>query len=1287
MKIGGFEVGPYALREEGGKKNLIYACKDCVYGASLADDPHCRYHITNILQKSDADLIVLADVYERVYNEEQTKQWKEIADLVNEFKGKEWWAYSHLGDPETESESEFGARHDEVMQVTFELLSYDPIKAYLRCLSAIKKEAGKVKTGGKPSKVYIQTLQEIRESFEKTKFVQKVKEYLLRLDEIPETQDLYRHFFEAEVKPSFIGSRLMFGNEVENFELVDEYSVGKSNVQIFNHPNKIAKLYFINPPEYSLSPEKYFLLSKTKEVVSGYNPGRSGLSDIAASRNYFTRVYQATIRDLAHRNNISIENEEVEELAEIVSRYTVGYGILELLLSDRRITDVFLDSPIGGKPIYLTHADYGQCQTNILYTENEAEAFVSKMRAMSGRPFDEAHPVLDFDLPGQETRVAAIGKPLSVDGLAFAFRLHKTTPWTLEQYIDNKFLTPLSAGMLSFFIDNKATMLVTGSRGSGKTSLLGAMMLEILQNSRIIVQEDSVTGDSEILVENNGKMEYTSVGKLIDNQIEKFGSMNVQDKELLDCNPDNVNVFALDKDGKIKLKPVSQFSRHKVTKDIIEVKTRSGRKIKVTCDHSLFSLNESGRIIPVKTSNLSVGSYITVPSQLPEFGQQIGEFSGLSTLISEGKGFLISTELKPFISQKWEFIKKWAKENGYSKSSPSAWKRRGLLPIALFAAARAPETISHASIQFKLDHKSKEIPIVWSANDDIVTLAGLWLADGCYDGKYGIVVSVGDEPSKQLLQRVSKGLGLTPRLHSDQFSTIISNENLVWFWKKVLKLNGNAYTKEFPQWIFNANKAQQGQFLKGLLSGDGCVTMNEIVISLASEKMVKQLQTLLLSMGIVSRKYAMDEKDKTYQTYIGTKPFFDSFKKNIGFLPKHKVERLNRLCSKNRATHDTLDIIPISVENIRDVAAVSERVDISDYTKTQQSKIGRRKLQSLVSAARTQTILIDGLKQTLESEVFFDEVVELRKIEHEGTFVYDFSVPEAENFICENIIAHNTLELSVPYMKEIGFNVQRLKTRSPIGVSKSDTEVSPEEALRTALRLGDSALVLGEVRSEEARVLYEAMRVGAAGNTVLGTIHADSAYAVWDRVVNDLKVPTTSFKATDLVVVARPIRFSGSLKSHRRLTQMTEVKKHWTKDPEKEGGLLDLMLYDARTDALELMEDNLKDSELFERIRRLSGLTLNQIWEDIRTIANAKLFMVELKNQYKIPELLEGEYTTQARSKLALMKDIQIEENGTPDYPKLLSDWKEWVKKNTLQNVLKKKEARERDKANEKGDE
>src|SRR3989338_4943501 len=217
------------------------------------------------------------------------------------------------------------------------------------------------------------------------------------------------------------------------------------------------------------------------------------------------------------------------------------------------------------------------------------------------------------------------------------------------------------------------------------------------------------------------------------------------------------------------------------------------------------------------------------------------------------------------------------------------------------------------------------------------------------------------------------------------------------------------------------------------------------------------------------------------------------------------------------------------------------------------------------------------------------------------------------------LVQEDTLEIPVPYMKDIGFNIQRLKTRSPIGVSMTESEVAPEESLRTALRLGDSALILGEVRSKEAKVLYEAMRVGAAGNIVMGTIHGDSAYSVWDRVVNDLEVPNTSFKATDIVVVARPIRFAGSLERHRRVVQITEVGKHWTEDPEKEHGLLDLMDYDARKDTLELNEANIKKSELFERIMKTSGLSAKQIWANIELKANSKEYLVQLKNKYKLP--------------------------------------------------------------------
>jgi len=171
--------------------------------------------------------------------------------------------------------------------------------------------------------------------------------------------------------------------------------------------------------------------------------------------------------------------------------------------------------------------------------------------------------------------------------------------------------------------------------------------------------------------------------------------------------------------------------------------------------------------------------------------------------------------------------------------------------------------------------------------------------------------------------------------------------------------------------------------------------------------------------------------------------------------------------------------------------------------------------------------------------------------------------------------------------------------------------------------------------------------------------------------VNDLNVPSTSFKATDLVVVARPIRFAGSLKRTKRLVQMTEVKKHWVDDPDREGGLLDLMLFDAKKDNLELLEDNLKESELFSKISRISGLTMKEMWEDIKLRGYSKAFLVELKRKHNVPKLLEAENTVFCNNKLMLFKEQEIEENGKIDYNQVLGKWKFWVQNTFLPRLAK----------------
>ena len=104
--------------------------------------------------------------------------------------------------------------------------------------------------------------------------------------------------------------------------------------------------------------------------------------------------------------------------------------------------------------------------TNVLPSYEDADSWAAKLRLQSGRPLDEANPVLDTDLAfgGVRARVAAIQRPLSPHGVAYALRRHRDDPWTLPLFIENKMLNSFAAGLLSFLIDGSRTLLIAGTR-------------------------------------------------------------------------------------------------------------------------------------------------------------------------------------------------------------------------------------------------------------------------------------------------------------------------------------------------------------------------------------------------------------------------------------------------------------------------------------------------------------------------------------------------------------------------------------------------------------------------------------------------------------------------------------------------------------------------------------------------------------------------------------------------------------------------------------------------------
>jgi len=640
-----------------------------------------------------------------------------------------------------------------VQDILYNRFKSDPLSAYVDLKRLAREEKHQVDAGLITAEGmqclqnYYRLLQETINVLEQTRLVKLAQPFLPGFQ--PGDRSVYRRLLAPTIKPDFMFTKLMAAFPPDGEELAS-YQFGETEITIFQLPESVQYLYHMVPTEFKLTEEKYELLDAARKILAEHKPKRSEFVDPERMRAVFTSVGSDLLEELAGHRGMHLRNKDRDELADILVRYTVGFGLIEVLLADDKVQDIVVNSPMGRLPIFIVHNDFGDCTTNIIPTAPEGEGWASKLRMISGRPLDEANPILDTELilSSARARVAAITAPLNPSGLAYALRRHRDKPWTLPLFINNKMLNSLSAGVLSFLIDGARTILIAGTRSSGKTSLLGSVLTEIMRRSRIITIED-------------------------------------------------------------------------------------------------------------------------------------------------------------------------------------------------------------------------------------------------------------------------------------------------------------------------------------------------------------------------------------------------------------------------------------------------------------------------------------------------------------------------------------TLELPVDALRKLNYNIQSMKVASAL--TRGTTEVSADEGIRTTLRLGDSSLIVGEVRSVEARALYEAMRVGALANVVAGTIHGDSPYGVFDRVVNDLGVPRTSFKATDLIVVANPIRSPDGIHKWRRVTQITEVRKLWEDDPLREGGFVDLFKYDPQTDALVPTNDLLRgDSDVIKavagNVKEWAG-NWDAVWDNINLRAKIKETLVSTANKLKNFDILEAAFYVRANDEFHKISDQVREEVGRLDSERIFFEWSEWLKR------------------------
>ena len=506
----GSQLYSYEIQRKGGEDIVYVNFVDAGFVPSVSDYPEVMERTIDILiENPHVSRVVFVQQKNYNYDFEETSYLLEIAQL-----------YVYLVRQERVLNQEklvssysqfFSQRYNEVFSFLF-LLKQDPILSYYELKRMIVE--GKIfldKVGAEyktDQANYVNLLEKILILFEKTKLIRAANPYFDKYKK--GDREIYQKIFKPDVIPNFTFTRLV--QDLPNdAEIIDQYKVvhdsfDSSLVTILKKKDESKLLYHLNPPENSLSEEHNMLLNLARGVLIEHQPRAEEFTDTERTRQVFLNISRDLLRDLAETKGIRLSYNDLNKLSVILVRHTIGFGLIEVLLQDKKLQDISLNAPISRTNIFLRHQEYDQCFTNILPSSEDVDSWAAKFRLISGRPLDEANPILDTQLSiGKiRARIAIIQQPLSPDGLSYAIRRHREEPWTLPLFVKNRMINSFTAGLLSFLIDGSRTLLVAGTRSSGKTSLLGSLILEIIPKFRIIVIEDSL----ELPVESLKKLNY-----------------------------------------------------------------------------------------------------------------------------------------------------------------------------------------------------------------------------------------------------------------------------------------------------------------------------------------------------------------------------------------------------------------------------------------------------------------------------------------------------------------------------------------------------------------------------------------------------------------------------------------------------------------------------------------------------------------------------------------------------------------------------------------------------------
>lgn len=204
---------------------------------------------------------------------------------------------------------------------------------------------------------------------------------------------------------------------------------------------------------------------------------------VGIGRDYTALDVAGILRDLGN----PVSDALVRATLEALRRDSLGAGPLDPLLREEGVTDVVVNGPHH----VLVDRGNGLEDSDVCFPDDAAvRRLAVRLAASVGRRLDEGSPFVDARLP-DGTRVHAILGSLAAPGTCLSLRIPARRQFSLDDVVRAGSIPSAGADLLRQMVTRKLSFLVSGGTGSGKTTILGALLACADPRERIVVIEDS----------------------------------------------------------------------------------------------------------------------------------------------------------------------------------------------------------------------------------------------------------------------------------------------------------------------------------------------------------------------------------------------------------------------------------------------------------------------------------------------------------------------------------------------------------------------------------------------------------------------------------------------------------------------------------------------------------------------------------------------------------------------------------------------------------------------------